>query len=84
MANHGFDSIGLFLTRWTQKYTVVLEDAGNVVCMCDQSTADVWNTEFCSEAEVVATRGKKVGEGWSHFTVVLGHLYRAQYTVDFG
>ena len=75
-SNHSFDDIGLFLCGRPQKNTIVLEDAGHVVCMCHQFFADVWNTEFCPKGEVVATGGQKIREGWSHFAVVSGHLHR--------
>ena len=74
--NHGFDNIGLVLSGRAQKNTIVLEDAGHVVCVGHQSTADVGNTEFCPKGEVVATGGKKIREGRSNFAVVSGHLHR--------
>ena len=70
LLDHCLDRCLLLLAGRPQKLSVVLEDAGKVVSVRHQLTADVWHVEESTKGEVVAAGGKKISECWSHLPVV--------------
>ena len=74
LLDHRLDRGLLWLAWRPQKLSVVLEDAGKVVCVCHQLPAHVRRIEESAKGEVIAARGKKISVCWGHLAVVFWHL----------